>query len=1137
MKIAIKMVLAVTITVTAVMIPLAWIGVSILETELVSRNSYRLNQALNFVDAQLKESEDQVIRTCELISQDNGIAKALLLDSAVGINQILNRIQHVYPFFNYVMVLAMDRDIFAVNTRDKNDDPIASEEMLGLSISKSHIFTKSNSVNHPVADVPAPDPFFSVLELPERISQWFASPVLKGSEQIGWIVLSYDWQSQVSLLLSRLQTQLISMGIDVVDISLQDTNGTTLSDLQNSTALKIAPSNKIQQEKTLSFGADEMKLIITLDKSGTYDRIRNFAVFYGASTFLASILLLGMLLTLLNVTILRPVRTLQKGANALEKGDLSYRIADIGDDELGALAFNFNKMAESVEAASSNLESKVEERTSQLRASRERMLRLFERHHTVMLLIEPDSGRIVNANSAAERYYGYTREQLRSMLISDINTLDLEQIKFQRKLALTEERNSFVFPHRLASGEIRTVEAHSSPIDTEGSTLLFSIIHDITERAQAEEKLKENNSFMEQLFENLPDMIFVKDATNLQFVRLNKAAEAILGYPRQDMLGKGDYDFFPKDQADFFVTNDREILTSGQLKQIPEEEIQTKDGMKILDTKKIPIVSSEGVPLFLLGISRDVTIRKQMEESLKKSAEKLRIVADYAYDWEYWIAPDGSLIYVSPSCERITEYRQEEFLENPALIQNIVFDEDRQTVFDHVKNSRSDDDAWLQFRIVTRSGKMRWVSHYCRPVFGDDGRWLGRRASNHDITYEKEMASELLAFETKSLHTAKLESLAVMAGGVAHDFNNQLMIVLGNLDILSTHVKFDDKATDKIQRSIEAVIKCAGYSNQLLAYTGQKYFDSEPVHLTKIVDGAVEGLRPMISSSISIDVQHSPDLPVISGDRDQLRCILINLVKNSHESIGESEGHIEIRTGTIDCDEAYLSKSKLHQKPEPGRFVFCEISDSGCGMDASTQSRMFDPFFSSKFWGRGLGLAEVSGTVKSHGGAILVESEPNCGTMVRVLFPVHLEHKSLSSSSNNVIHSYQATHSETLHAKTILLVEDEENVRHLCFELLQLLGFNVAVASDGIEGLEIFQENPEGIDLILLDILMPRMNGIEAFKEFVRIRPDIKIIISSGFTKDSLKEQMMGATPAGFLNKPYDLETLREELARVLVDP
>ena len=263
---------------------------------------------------------------------------------------------------------------------------------------------------------------------------------------------------------------------------------------------------------------------------------------------------------------------------------------------------------------------------------------------------------------------------------------------------------------------------------------------------------------------------------------------------------------------------------------------------------------------------------------------------------------------------------------------------------------------------------------------------------------------------------------------------------------------------------------------------------------------------------------------------------LINLLKNASESYAEKEGEVRLITGVMECDKAYLAQSRMEQKADPGWFVFFDVSDKGCGMDEEIQARIFDPFFSTKFWGRGLGMAETMGIVKSLNGAIILNSEPGKGTTFRVLLPVPVPEQPGSSTFAD-FEKYEATVPELVgRSKTILVVEDEDSVRQLCTELLEIFGYNTITASDGLEGVEMFKANQNRIDLVLLDLLMPRMNGIEAYAEFIKMKPDIKVLISSGFTEEALAEKMKGPLPAGYLHKPYQMENLKEEIERILGD-
>jgi PAS domain S-box-containing protein len=679
------------------------------------------------------------------------------------------------------------------------------------------------------------------------------------------------------------------------------------------------------------------------------------------------------------------------------------------------------------------------------------------------------------------------------------------------------------------------VEVHSTPIEQTGKTILFSIIHDISDRKRLENSLAQKTSLLECLLNSIPDIVFFKD-NNGTYLGCNEQCAAFMGRKIEDVPGLTDYDLLPKDMADCCLENDLLMIEIGLPRRNEERAIHSDGRHLLLETVKAPLKSADGMPMGILGVSRDITDRKQMEESLRKSEENLRIVADYTHDWEYWIDHNGVLVYVSPSCARITGFTTEEFINRPSLLQEIVHPEDGRMAHDHF--SLSEDANFplshLQFRINTRSGEIRWISHFCQSVFASDGAWLGRRASNHDITYEKQMSEELMENKVKLLNSTRLESLALMAGGIAHDFNNQLMTVLGNLELALNEAPDGSKIRTRIETAIMATNRSAVLSNQMLAYTGQRYFRSDNVNIHQLIDEQSGSIRSALSRSVTLDIQTASDVPTIVADEDQVKQILINLLKNASESYGEKEGEVRLSTGVMECDKAYLAQSRMEQKADPGWFVFFDVSDKGCGMDEETQARIFDPFFSTKFWGRGLGMAETMGIVKSHNGAIILNSELGNGTTVRVLLPVPAPEQPASSTFAD-FEKNEATVPELIgRPKTILVVEDEDSVRQLCKELLEIFGYHTITASDGLEGVEMFKANQNRIDLVLLDLLLPRMNGIEAYAEFIKIKPDIKVLISSGFSQESLEEKIKGALPAGYLHKPYQMENLKEEIERIL---
>ena len=372
-----------------------------------------------------------------------------------------------------------------------------------------------------------------------------------------------------------------------------------------------------------------------------------------------------------------------------------------------------------------------------------------------------------------------------------------------------------------------------------------------------------------------------------------------------------------------------------------------------------------------------------------------------------------------------------------------------------------------------------------------------------------------------------------MAGGIAHDFNNQLAVVLGNLELALTDQTLDPKTRLSMENAVKASERSAELSRQMLIYSGSAFYLPNDIHLDELLNRNFGLMKLGVSKHVSLSLDSSDSLPRINGDPKQIQRVIMNLLTNASEAIGDTKGDVTIRTGVMDCDPEYLSHSRLREKPEPGRFVFLEVVDNGCGMNDETLQRIFDPFFTTKFWGRGLGMPEVMGIVKGHHGAIMVDSQVGEGTIIRVLFPAVVLDQS-SFKIGEVVTVIDSKSGSADGRKTILVVDDEELVRGLVLRRLGVLGYDTIQASDGDEGVRIFQARSNEIDLVLLDFAMPKMNGVEAFGELLRIKPDVKVILCSGYTEDAVLQSFPRQRPAGVLHKPYKMEDLKRELERLL---
>ncbi len=408
-----------------------------------------------------------------------------------------------------------------------------------------------------------------------------------------------------------------------------------------------------------------------------------------------------------------------------------------------------------------------------------------------------------------------------------------------------------------------------------------------------------------------------------------------------------------------------------------------------------------------------------------------------------------------------------------------------------------------------------------------------------DITERRQAEIDRLDFERQILHTQKLESLGVLAGGIAHDFNNILMGILGYADLALSGIRADSPVKEFIQGISKSSRKAADLVKQMLAYSGKGKFTLEPIDLNQLIEDTLQMLSLSISKKASLQFEPDQKPAQLEGDPSQLQQIVMNLVINASEAIGEKKGVITLRTGSLDCDREYLKQSDYETRftnsdqMEEGSYVFLEVSDDGSGISQGELSKIFDPFFTTKFTGRGLGLSAVLGIVSGHNGLIKVESTEDEGTTFKVLFPL-LEDE--DQQSVNI----SATPEDDAHwqgSGTFLIADDEKAVRRVGEHMIRKLGFDVITAVDGEEAIQVFTKHADKIVGVLLDLTMPQKDGAQVFKEIRRINPDVRVILSSGYNEQAATQQFIGKGLAGFIQKPYVSEDLNSKIREIFTSP
>ena len=414
------------------------------------------------------------------------------------------------------------------------------------------------------------------------------------------------------------------------------------------------------------------------------------------------------------------------------------------------------------------------------------------------------------------------------------------------------------------------------------------------------------------------------------------------------------------------------------------------------------------------------------------------------------------------------------------------------------------------------------------PLHAADGTVHAVCAISTDITRQKQAEEEKQKLEAQIQQAQKLESLGVLAGGIAHDFNNLLMGILGNTGLALLELAPDSPVRHHLLDVERTSQRAAELCKQMLAYSGKGKFVVQPLDISQLVVDMTDLLQISISKKAVLERDFATALPAFEADATQIRQVVMNLITNASEALGDKGGTISLRTDKMECDRAYLEQTYLAEKLEPGTYVFLEVRDTGDGMNDATRERIFDPFFSTKFTGRGLGLAATLGIVRGHQGALEVESKTGEGTVFRVLFPASGGPLTIPTADTTV--APEGPQSDG----TILVVDDEIMVLNIARRVLERAGYEVLTAGDGQEGYEMFCRHSQDISLVLLDVTMPRMDGDETFRKMRRVKDDLRVLLTSGYNEQEATHDLKGPGLAGFIQKPYAPADLLRKVREVM---
>ncbi len=717
------------------------------------------------------------------------------------------------------------------------------------------------------------------------------------------------------------------------------------------------------------------------------------------------------------------------------------------------------------------------------------------------------------------------------------NPLNTEAVLNTSKAIETGERQKTYMMELLTpAGKRVTGEIRESPVVKYGRTVaVVGTFTDVTEKKKTEEALIESEKYFRKLIDLLPLPMFVMSSDN-RVEYLNPNFTEILGYTIEDIPTLKEWSFKaypdPEYRKRVMCEWEYDMEHFASLESVVKTfDVTCKNGT----VRKIVFrpVKMENDKIFV--IFEDITICKKTEEELIESGKMLQLVLDTIPARVFWKDRDSVLM----GCNRLLAL--DAGLYSP---EEIIGKSDFELIWkDEAEHYRSDDlmvmetgKAKLDYEETQTKpdGKLRYLRTSKIPLYDRESHVVGLLGTYEDITDRKKSEEERRKLEKKMEHTQKLESLGVLAGGIAHDFNNLLVAILGNAELALLELPPGSPAKFYLSEIENTSLRAAELCKQMLAYAGKGRLSVEPLNMSTLVREMSQMLEVSISRKAIIRYKFQKDIPLIEVDATQIRQVIMNLIINASEAIKDRDGLISVSTGSMFCDSSYMSGSYLYEQLPERDYVYLEISDTGTGMDKETQMKIFDPFFTTKFTGRGLGLAAVLGIVRGHKGFLKLYSETEKGTSFKVFFPAL---KNALEGASRDVNNFKNWYGKG----TVLLVDDDQGVLDITGPMLKRLGFNVLTAMSGQEALKIISSCQSLADrqeelfvCIILDFTMPHMDGEETFHELRKIRKNIPVILSSGYSEQEVLERFAGKGPAAFLQKPYKLDTLIDILQKVL---
>jgi len=750
------------------------------------------------------------------------------------------------------------------------------------------------------------------------------------------------------------------------------------------------------------------------------------------------------------------------------------------------------------------------------------------------ILVE-DGGRIVFINNSYARMLGYdSPEELydtaSARMLSDDEIERMTEFS-QARLRGESPPSVYEFKGKRKDDSLIDLEASVSTSVIAGKTYIIAAIRDLTGHKRAAQLIENSEQRFRLLGESILHQVWTaKPDGTLDYV--NARTLEYSGLTKEQALKRMWQEAVHPDDLPVCVERWEKSLSTGEYYEV---EFRLRDGEGYYRWHLGRATAGRGADGEIVkwfGTNTDINDQKMAEESLRESEERFQLVARATNDvlWDWDVTTDQ--IWLNESIQTIFGYSLDQVEDRFELWRNGIHPDDiteiRQSLYRFMDG---DEQVWTgEYRFARADGSYAAVIDSRILIRDEQGKPLRMLGSIKDISERREVEQSLLESEERLRQSQKMEAIGTLTGGVAHDFNNLLTAILGNTQLALRNLQPEDAMHRRLLEIERAGNRAAKLTRQLLAFSRRQHLERKVVNLNDSICDITKLLQRIIGEDVEVSVKCADKISTVFADAGQIEQVVMNLAVNARDAMPQG-GKLTIETNDVELDKNYC---RQYPYVQPGKYVQIRVSDEGCGMDEETKARIFEPFFTTKEIGKGtgLGLSMAYGIVKQHDGHINVYSEVGYGTSFKIFLPVH--EKAVEKEKKQVqLPFFGGT-------ETILVAEDEEALRDLAKDVLETSGYTVLLAKNGEEAVKLYAENRERIDLLLLDVVMPRMGGAEVYEQIRALGGDLPVVFMTGYSSETVQNRFVKqydlfvGADAAIVQKPYSVELIERKIREVL---